>query len=110
MSAVVVGLCALALFGVATGLAQGGKVQPRLVLMSRTPVTVAGSHFAPRERVKVQFGAALRVVRSSASGAFVVRFAQSSDPCNDSVIVTARGATGDAAAAKASARACPPAP
>jgi len=76
--------------------------------MSRAPVTVAGSHFAPRERVKVQFGEVQRVARSSASGTFVVRFAQSADPCNDAVIVMARGATGDSASVKESARACPP--
>jgi hypothetical protein len=110
MYAVALALCAVAAVGAPAGLAHGAKVHPSLLLMSRTPVTVAGSHFAPRERVKVQLGAALRVARSTSNGTFVVRFAQSVDACNGSVFVTAHGATGDTASVKASARACPPAP
>ncbi len=110
-------LCALLLVGASDGLAHGGKkAHPRLLLTSSTPVlTVAGSHFAPRERVKVQLGSALRVARSTAGGTFVVRFAQSTtDPCGGgSLIISARGASGDSATMSMktmSARACPPSP
>jgi hypothetical protein len=86
---------------------------PQLRVTAQSPVTVVGTHFRPRERVVVRVGetAALRrVVRATASGGFVVRFAISSDPCNGGLVVTARGAATEAVTAKLNGRTCAPAP
>jgi hypothetical protein len=106
-------LIVLAVAGCLAAAASGGRVAPQLRVVSRTPVTVAGSHFAARERVTVRIGADkahVRVVRADAKGSFTVRFAVTSDICNDTLIVIATGATGDSARFKGNARACPPAP
>lgn len=106
-------LIVLAVAGCLATAASGGRTAPQLRVVSRTPVTVVGSHFAARERVTVRIGvdkAHVRVVRADARGSFTVRFAFSSDVCNETLIVTATGATGDSARFKGNARACPPAP
>jgi hypothetical protein len=81
-----------------------------LRLMSRSPVTIAGAHFAARERVRVKFGGLLRFVHATAAGTFVVRFNATSDPCLGTLLISALGATGDSARIREFARACPPSP
>ena len=86
---------------------------PQLRVTDRSPVTVVGSNFRPRERIVVRVGqesALRRVVRASASGAFVVRFAFSSDPCSGGLFVTASGTASETASLKLNGRMCPPAP
>ena len=106
-------LIVLALAGCLTAAAAAQRPQPQLRVVSRAPVTIAGSHFAARERVLVRLGAdkaRTRAVRADSSGSFTVRFAVSSDVCTDTLIVLATGATGDSVRFKGNARACPPAP
>jgi hypothetical protein len=86
------------------------KSTPLLRITGRAPVTVAGAHFSPSERVKVRLGPLLKVVRATSVGSFVARFRVTSDPCNDTLLVTAVGAAGDTARVKALARMCPPSP
>jgi hypothetical protein len=83
---------------------------PQLRLLSRSPVTVTGAHFVPRERVKVRLGALVQTVRVNSLGSFVARFPLHSDPCNGTLVVTAVGAGGETARVKAFARMCAPAP
>ncbi|MBV8078774.1 MAG: hypothetical protein JO186_00180 [Actinobacteria bacterium] len=45
---------------------------PALQLVSRTPLTVAGAHFAPRSRVEVNVGGVSLTTRASANGGFRV--------------------------------------
>jgi hypothetical protein len=113
-----VGVAALLVLVLAAGAstaatAAGARVPPRLRIVSPAPVTVVGTHFAAHERVSVRIGvgsAPVRVVRADRLGSFSVRFAAVSDPCTAGLLVSARGAAGDWATAKAVARACPPAP
>lgn len=76
--------------------------------------TVRGTHFAPHELVRVTFlGPAPRIqrrVRTTAKGAFTTSLPTAYDPCNESLTITARGATGDDARLKLPQRACPPSP
>jgi hypothetical protein len=73
--------------------------------------SVRGSHFAARERVEVTVRGgdrtAVRRTQASAAGRFATQL-PSVDPCLGSVLVTARGSTGDVARAKLPQRACPP--
>jgi hypothetical protein len=88
--------------------------KPRLTLVSFRPtVVVRGVHFAHRERVRVSFraggDASLRVVRVTATGAFVAPapdgFAYS--PCGAPLAIDATGARGDHAVLKVPQRECP---
>jgi hypothetical protein len=104
-------LVALAVLAAAAGAGlAAAKSTPLLRLTSRSPVTVAGTHFAPRERVKVRLGPLLKVVRVSPAGSFVARFGVNSDPCNDTLLITAVGAAGESVRLKTFARMCPPSP
>jgi hypothetical protein len=109
-----VSVLAAALLG--SGLASAAaaaKTPPLLRVAARSPVTVVGSNFRPRERVVVRVGtesALRRVVRATKSGTFVVRFAISSDPCSGGLFVTASGPASETASLKLNARMCPPAP
>jgi hypothetical protein len=107
-------LLGAALLGAGLAFAAAAKTPPpQLRVTSRSPVTVVGSNFRPRERVVVRLGQASalrRVVRATTSGTFLVRFAVSSDPCNDGLFVTASGASSETATLKLNARMCAPAP
>ena len=106
-------LIVLVVAGCLVAAAAGRRAEPQLRVVSRAPVTVAGSHFVARERVIVRLGtgkARTRVARADSRGSFTVRFAVSSDVCTDTLIVLATGASGDSARFKGNARACPPAP
>ena len=85
------------------------RVQPTVVLV--------GTHFRARERVRLTLTAGAtsrtRWARASATGAFrsdVGALPADFDVCNDSLLVLARGRTGDEATAKYVARECPPKP
>ena len=82
-------------------------VHPALALSGGA---VHGTHFRPHESVRVNVVAPRfqRVVRSSSTGRFVVTLPAAIDPCNDTVVITAVGATGDSAHLKIMARGCLP--
>lgn len=72
---------------------------------------VRGSHFTPREVVRVTITglAAPQRLRLRATAAGTLSFAlPPRDPCVDSLFVVARGASGDDARLKLPQRACPP--
>jgi hypothetical protein len=74
-------------------------IKPRLALVHASPLTVRGTGFAARERVRVTVRTAARTVvrsaRTSGAGAFTVRFAGVRlGPCG---AVAAAGARGDRA-------------
>jgi hypothetical protein len=100
-----------ALVAVALVPAALAATHPSVRLISASPARVAGSGFHPRERVLVTVGAgadALRgTVRSSARGAFVVRFAKPvpRSACGQ-LVVSAVGARGDRAAWKSPPPSC----
>jgi hypothetical protein len=51
--------------------------QPMLRLTERSPVALAGTHFKPRERVRITVYAStklVRALRASPAGAFIARF------------------------------------
>jgi hypothetical protein len=104
----------LALVLVPVGLATS---QPHVRLTDRTPATVAGAGFHPRERVVVTVSASpthlSKTVLTTGSGAFVARFDRNLvvAQCGQ-VAVTAIGARGDRAAWKTPPQVCgaPPQP
>ena len=104
--------CITASVLVATG-AAAAATPPALRFLDLTPATVRGTHFVPREQVKVTLRAGTdtrtRTVRATAAGAFVVDFGRlrEQDRCSGSVAVTAVGTRGDRAAYKLPGMACP---
>jgi hypothetical protein len=78
-SACAVAVCVAPAIGVAAAGAAGHAAQtPRLVLASRDPVRIIGSHFNPRERVRVTVIARMtrtHTLTASARGAFTTTFA-----------------------------------
>jgi hypothetical protein len=94
----------------------GAGTRPSLQLVSAQPLKVRGAHFRTHERVRVVAAFAeermTRVVRSTATGGFVVLFSTRLpfDRCSDTLVVTATGARGEEARLKLPQRACPPAP
>ena len=80
----------------------------------KDPILVLGSHFKPRESVRVTITFTdtrkLRTIRASRTGAFVTSFdvLLPFDPCTDSLLATAKGSSGDSAREKLPQRACPP--
>jgi hypothetical protein len=95
--------------------ASGAVPKAKVRFLSMQPVTVRGSGFFARERVRLTLTAAdtkrIRVVRTSARGAFTATFGlpDGYDRCKDGLRVTAAGARGDRAAAKLPQPQCPPA-
>jgi hypothetical protein len=76
---------------------------PRLAV-SVAPLTVRGSEFAPRERVRVDVAVGRRLalhrhVRATREGRFTLRFELllAVDPCEGAVVVTASGDRGSRA-------------
>ncbi len=111
-------LLAAATFLVALALLVGGSAQgaaaPRLRVVDASPVRLAGSGFAPGERVRVRARAGLtrrtRHVRAGSNGRFRVRFAHlAQDPCSESLRATATGSDGHRATVRRAPRLCPPA-
>jgi hypothetical protein len=98
----------------AGGTASGAPTKPVLKLVRTAPLTVRGTHFYARERVRVTVDASrrfVRTVRTSAAGAFTATFDNASlvfDRCGNNWIISARGAGGDAAMLKLPQPDCPP--
>lgn len=72
---------------------------------------VHGAHFHARERVRVTIQGPVDrrlIVRASKLGAFTLTKAPSMDPCTESFVIVAVGATGDKARMKLMPRMCPP--
>jgi hypothetical protein len=95
--------------------AAAGATHPTLRVVRMNPLVVRGSSFHPSERVRVtlRFRTTIRMrsTRTSRTGTFSVDLGAVAgyDPCNDSLAVSAMGATGDRAAVKIPQRMCPPA-
>jgi hypothetical protein len=85
-----------ACLSVGVAFAATGKGQ--LALVGSHPVVVRGTHFQPRERVRVRVmtpdGSAVRVATAGATGTFVVRFPSLSLPGCPSYAIRAVGADG----------------
>jgi hypothetical protein len=83
-----------------------------LKLTRSAPLTVRGTRFVPRERVRVSVsgaGQATRRVTASGGGAFVVQFATFSfHRCNAGLVVVAVGSEGSRAGLKLPEMLCPP--
>jgi hypothetical protein len=87
--------------------------RPALKVVDTKPLTIRGTHFHARERVRVAVVANRRfvhVVRTSATGTFNTAFSDVSlaDRCGNGLLVTAQGATGDTARLKLPLPECPP--
>ena len=86
--------------------------RPALRLVDRSPVTLNGQWFRPRERVRVTITSrGLRrglTVTATARGTFVTEFALSLDPCLG-LSARATGSSGSLAVYKLPQRLCPPA-
>lgn len=95
-----------------TALAATSGTAGRTPKLSIVRATVHGTHFRAGERVTISLASAgqhvTRHTRASASGGFAAQL-PFSDPCLGTVVVIARGATGDGARLKLPQRACPPA-
>src|ERR671931_283097 len=64
-------------FGALTVADAPARDLPGLRLLDRSPLSLRGSHFAPRERVRVTVSgdaSAARTIRTGAGGGFVVTF------------------------------------
>lgn len=85
---------------------------PTLRMLDSSPLTVRGTAFKPRERVRVTAVADVRRVRAlrvSRAGTFTTRFADLAlDPCSGGGRVLAVGARGSSAELKVVPRMCPP--
>jgi hypothetical protein len=80
-----------------TPAASSAASAPRLTIATSSPLVVAGTHFMPRETVKVTLGSEVRQVRVSALGNFRAGFAGVTyDRCSG-VRIVATGARGDRA-------------
>jgi hypothetical protein len=83
---------------VAAGTASAGaRTAPALRLLDRTPLSVGGEHFAPRERVLVTVRgevAAARTVRTGTAGTFVATFRDVAASRCDMLRVVAIGGAG----------------
>jgi hypothetical protein len=109
-------LAVLVVLGVLAAAAQGARPRPALRLLAKSPVTLRGTSFHARERVRVTAIAegAKRVVstRATKGGSFTAQLpaAMPYDPCLGALTVTAVGRSGDSATLKLPQRACPPQP
>jgi hypothetical protein len=93
--------------GVPAAGASLGRTAPSLRIVRRTPLVVRGAHFRPAEKVTVRAPRTVRIVDTTATGAFRVSLAPvPADRC--SFRVAAVGAHGDRAQVRARAM-CPPA-
>jgi hypothetical protein len=109
-------LAAVLVAAVLAGGAAGAQTRATLRVVALSPVAVHGAGFHAGERVHVwvTLGGtnSVRVVRTTAAGAFTATFAAAPayDPCNALLIARATGALGDAAVLKLPERACPASP
>ena len=98
-----------------TGPAAGSASSaPGLSLSASRPLVVHGSRFAGGERVRVSFRAGMqtltRSVRATPLGAFALTTPQTLayDPCSTTLVVSAKGVTGDTAVVRRPPRGCAP--
>jgi hypothetical protein len=105
----------LGLFLAATAYAasgSGGSSSPHRARLTVDRGTVHGSRFAQGERVTIRITAAgervTRRIQASAAGSFATQLPYH-DPCLGSILVVARGASGDRASLKLPQKACAPA-
>jgi hypothetical protein len=83
--------------------------RPLLRLVRAAPLTVKGSNFLSRERVRVAAANHIRTVRASTSGAFVVKFNDVTyDRCAQGVVIAATGSRGSVAKLKLQPLECAP--
>jgi hypothetical protein len=105
-------LAAVISSGVAAAAAQGA---PAAHLAFTSSSTVKGTHFAPRERVRVRFGSGSAVqvviVRTNQLGTFVITVPSGipDDQCGSPIVVSAAGVQGGAALLRIPPRMCAPA-
>lgn len=91
----------------------GSAASARLSVVGVAPLTVRGTGFAPRERVRVVavvHGTTTRLARAGATGVFVVRFSQVEVPTCTGFVVRAFGAAGTRATARVPQLECPQPP
>jgi hypothetical protein len=101
----VTGLAAIvvALVWTSVGLSSPTRGKARLHVLATRPLVVQGTHFRAHERVRLTAGTTAtvtRTVRTTASGAFSVRFASVSIGRCETATVQAVGALGDRASSK----------
>ena len=106
-------LLALVVAAAAIGSALGSASKPpRLRVLDRAPLRLAGTGFTKRERIRLTVSAGAvwhRTIRASSTGRFSTAFAAVAvDRCTG-VVAIARGAAGDMASAKVMPMACAPA-
>ena len=107
-------LIAAASLGTAAAAGAAGQSQARLHILRAQPLTVRGTGFDARERVRVVvFAASTRqkMLQANAAGGFITRFsgvAVSFGRCGTGLFVSARGSAGSFAALKRPAPECPP--
>jgi hypothetical protein len=99
------GLAAIvvALLWTSVGLSSSTRARPQLKVLATRPLVVQGSHFRPRERVRVTAvttARATRTVRATAAGTFKARFDSVSVGRCAGAAIRALGATGDRASSK----------
>jgi hypothetical protein len=105
-------LAAVVASGVTAVVAEGAQ-SARLAFASSS--TVKGTHFAPRERVRVRFGSGstvrVVVVRANQFGTFVITVPSAipDDQCGPAIVVSAAGVQGGAALVRRPPRMCAPA-
>lgn len=105
-------LLALVVAVAAIGSALGNTAKPKLRVLDRAPLRVAGNGFHKQERIRLTVsadGTWRKTIRASSIGSFSTQFAEVAvDRCTGAVVI-ARGATGATATAKVMPMACPPA-
>jgi hypothetical protein len=111
--AIALAASAVGILGAAANGAPDGVTRKATLKLTRSaPLTVRGSRFVPRERVRVSVSGsreATRRVTASAAGAFVVQFATFTfDRCNAGLSVVAVGSEGSRAGLKLPEMLCPP--
>ena len=110
--AIAIAVVAASLAGATPGSGEAGKRTPMLRLAGTTPVTLRGTGFVPRERIRIialsSGGKATKRVTASPSGRFQTRFPTIPfDRCNGFVAL-ANGSAGSRAMLKLPLPLCPP--
>ena len=91
-------IAAAVVASLSVGIASASTGKGRLMVVGTHPVVVRGSHFQPRERVRVrvttQDDSVVRIATASAAGTFVLRFPGLSLPGCPTYAIRAVGADG----------------
>lgn len=108
ISLLVLGVAAVAI--ASASLAGGNAVRPAIRLTDGAPLTVRGTHFRPRESVRItaiSLGSATKRTSAGPSGSFVMRIAIKYNRCSGLTVI-ARGSKGSRAVIKRPAMNCRP--